>query len=144
MFRFRRRKDKILLIDDDEVQLAHLAELIPMKYFDVITAMTGSKGIEIAREEQPEVILLDLEMPGKHGWRTLEELRADYRTDRIPVLIFSSNDDFKSMQRAFTSEAQGFILKPTNRNTLVRKIRKVLVLPWWERLLNKIKNVRLE
>src|SRR5690606_29907385 len=88
---------KVLLIEDD-VRVRELYELVlKMDEYQVITAETGEDGIEKAKSEQPDLIFLDIRLPGMNGLEVLEILRQDEQTSAIPVVILSNLDDEKTV-----------------------------------------------
>jgi len=84
------RTAKILVIDDEEVSRYLIRQLFPPTAVHVVEAATGAEGLRCAREEQPDVIVLDLLMPGLDGFQVLEQLRSDGRTSHIPVIVSTS------------------------------------------------------
>jgi len=106
---------KVLAIDDEESLLevisGLLMELIPN--CEVLTASSGSEGLEKAKSEHPDTILLDVKMPGMDGFEVCERLKADKDTERIPVVMLSGiQTDVKSRIKAFESGAIAFMSKP--------------------------------
>lgn len=126
MFGFSKKKPKVLLVDDDGFMLTVLSSYIPKDVFDVVTAKDGDSGMAAAAREEPSIILLDANMPGKDGWETLTGLKAEKKTAGIPVLMCTAVDDCGSLDRAFLAGAQGYITKPVNKEGLVKKINKTL------------------
>jgi len=126
MFGFSKKKPKVLLVDDDGFMLTVLSSYIPKDVFDIVTAKDGDSGISAALKEDPSIILLDANMPGKDGWDTLVGLKADKKTAAIPVLMCTAVDDCGSLDRAFLAGAQGYMTKPVNKDGFLKKINKTL------------------
>lgn len=126
MFGFSKKKPKVLLVDDDGFMRTVLSSYIPKEVFDVVTAKDGADGIAAAAKEEPSIIMLDANMPGKDGWDTLADLKADKKTAAIPVLMCTAVDDVASLDRAFLAGAQGYITKPVNKEGFLKKINKTL------------------
>jgi len=126
MFGFSKKKPKVLLVDDDGFMRTVLSSYIPKDIFDVVTAKDGNDGIAVAGREEPSIIMLDANMPGKDGWDTLSDLKADKKTAPIPVLMCTAVDDVGSLDRAFLAGAQGYITKPVNKDAFLKKINKTL------------------
>lgn len=126
MFGFSKKKPKVLLVDDDGFMRTVLASYIPKDVFDVVTAKDGDSGIAAAAKEEPSIIMLDANMPGKDGWDTLVALKADKKTAPIPVLMCTAVDDCGSLDRAFLAGAQGYITKPVNKEAFLKKINRTL------------------
>lgn len=126
MFGLSKKKPKVLLVDDDGFMRTVLSSYIPKDIFDVVTAKDGADGISVAGKEEPSIIMLDANMPGKDGWDTLAELKANKKTAVIPVLMCTAVDDCGSLDRAFLAGAQGYITKPVNKEAFLKKINKTL------------------
>ncbi len=126
MFGLSKKKPKVLLVDDDGFMRTVLSSYIPKDIFDVVTAKDGADGISVAGKEEPSIIMLDANMPGKDGWDTLAELKANKKTAVIPVLMCTAVDDCGSLDRAFLAGAQGYITKPVNKDAFLKKINKTL------------------
>jgi serine/threonine-protein kinase RsbT len=94
---------KILVIDDDEVSRYLVRQLLPGSKAEVIEASNGAEGLRSARDEQPAAIVLDLLMPDMNGFQVLDQLKADPRTSRIPVIVSTSrllsDDDRARLER---------------------------------------------
>ena len=123
-------KKKILLIEDEP----HIMKLeaVILKEYDVSTAYVGSEGIEKARDERPDLIILDLMMPKIDGFEVLETLKGSDNTEiaritkGIPVLIVSSASQAIDMNRAFSLGACDYITKPFEPKDLLKKVREIL------------------
>ena len=102
---------KVLLIEDD-VRVRELYELVlKMDEYQVITAETGEDGIEKAKSEQPDLIFLDIGLPGMNGLEVLEILRQDEQTSAIPVVILSNLDDEKTVSKGVSLGALEYVVK---------------------------------
>jgi CheY-like chemotaxis protein len=112
----------ILVIDDDA--LAH--DLIKRKLagedYHIISALNGEQGIATAKELKPDLILLDILMPGKDGWTVLAELRDDKQLADIPIIVISMLDDDQS---ATALGAKAYMTKPVDRDKLVANIQDI-------------------
>lgn len=128
MFDFGKKKQKVLLIDDEEVVLSVLSDYISDLDLIVLTAMDGASGIEVAEAEHPDLIMLDARMPKLDGWSTLSALKKNPQTGQIPVLMCTAVSDIGSYDRAFAYGAQGYIIKPIKPLELERKVGKFLAL----------------
>lgn len=93
---------------------------------EVVTAADGDAALLLLRSIEPELILLDLSMPGLTGWDVLESLRSSGRHDGVPVVLQTSADDFDSFDRAKRLSVAAFISKPFRLHELVETCRRVL------------------
>ncbi len=113
---------KILVIDDDPA-MTDLFKLILMSTnAEVLTANSGDEGIQLVRAELPDMVILDLMMPGKDGWQTTQEIRA---ISRVPIMVLSVIDNPGLVARALDAGADDYMIKPANRNTLIAHINNL-------------------
>lgn len=89
-----------------------------MDGFRIIQRGDGPSGLVAAQESLPAVILLDIALPGMDGWEVLEKLRADPRTEHIPVVVITAHDTAESRSHADVSRANAFVGKPFDINQL--------------------------
>ncbi|MHB8129592.1 MAG: PAS domain S-box protein [Mobilitalea sp.] len=123
------RQIKILAIDDNQDNLIILKALIKesFPYVAVFTALNGPKGIELAALEDPDVILLDIVMPGMDGFEVCRELKADRELIEIPVVFVTANKgDKESRIIALECGAEAFLTKPVDKSELIAQIRAML------------------
>lgn len=125
-------RKKILAIDDEVDTLTFYSELLDDYNFTSVTAENGVEGLRKAREEKPDLILLDIMMPKKSGMKTFKELRNDPELCNIPVIIItgiSKEVDYKSLlNRPSTQKMppEGHLIKPLTAEDLIEEITKVL------------------
>lgn len=116
---------KILAIDDSELNLRLLLEIAKIHYpnFQFLQATMGQEGIEIARKENPELILLDILMPGLNGYEVCKILKNDKLTSHIPIVMISAlGQDSVERIKGLKAGADAFISKPFNQNELRAQI----------------------
>lgn len=102
---------KVLLIEDD-VRVRELYELVlKMDEYQVVTAETGEDGLAKAETENPDLIFLDIRLPGMNGLEVLEHLRQNDKTAAIPVVILSNLDDEKTINRGVSLGALEYVVK---------------------------------
>jgi DNA-binding response OmpR family regulator len=117
---------EILAIDDNLTALAAvLTDRLPEA--ELLTALNGPAGVDLARVEDPDVILLDIIMPGTDGYAVCRELKKDSFLQAIPVLFLTAlRADKASRVKALEAGAEGFLSKPLSRHELIAKIREAL------------------
>lgn len=120
---------KILIIDDEE-DFCYFAKknLEAISNYAIIIANKGKKGIQIARKEKPDLILLDIMMPGIDGFEVLKRLKANEKTQNIPVIMLTAKDEDESKIKAAGLYCDDYIVKPVEKIVLKAKIHKVLSL----------------
>ena len=117
----------ILVIDDDDVNRIVLERLFAREHIRVSQAEDGEQGIALAREVRPDIILLDIFMPGEDGFEVLTRFKADPDLCDIPVCIFSILQNEESRQKAFALGACSYIPKPFDMKDVVVQIKKQLL-----------------
>ena len=118
---------KILIIEDDKF----LRELIVMKLkkesYDVLDAVDGEEGIKKIREEKPDIILLDLILPGIDGFEVLSQIKSDPTVSSIPVIILSNLGQREDIERGLTLGATDYMIKAHfTPGEIVEKIKSIL------------------
>jgi CheY-like chemotaxis protein len=117
----------ILIIDDDrDICTIKKAQLEHGGGFKVTVADKPDKGLKLARSQKPDLILLDIMMPEKDGFEVLNELKNDIQTAAIPVIMHTGIDDDQSKLRAAELYNEGYVLKASDRATLISAIQQVL------------------
>lgn len=121
--------ERVLIIDDEEVwgTLTKRMLAIEMPGCTVETASTGAEGLAKARSFLPDVIVLDVMLPGENGWEIAAALKKDEATSRIPIIIASgAGSPFSSGQHVEHDLVADYIRKPFDVDLLLSTIRKVL------------------
>jgi DNA-binding response OmpR family regulator len=117
---------KVLVIDDEApIRLLCRVNLEAEK-MDVLEASDGTTGFEQARAEQPDVILLDVMMPGVDGWQIAEQLLDDPRTERIPIIFLTARAEFRDRARGLDIGGVDYVTKPFNPLELAPLVEDVL------------------
>lgn len=122
----------ILVIDDVATNRALLRDLLGSLGFRTLEAENGMSGLMQAQAVRPDMVLLDMVMPGMDGIETTRRLRADQRTSDTPVLIISASSTPEEEERSFEVGANAFLAKPVNEHDLLREIGAHLKLEWTE------------
>ncbi|PIS07738.1 response regulator [Candidatus Berkelbacteria bacterium CG10_big_fil_rev_8_21_14_0_10_43_13] len=117
----------ILIVDDDPSLLDMYVERIKAEGAIVLEANNGEQAIKVAKEEHPQIILLDIMMPKTNGFEVLKDLKSDPDTAEIPIVILTALADDQKRRQAFTLGAADFIVKseilPID---VVEKMRKII------------------
>lgn len=118
---------KVLIVDDEEdVRYVASLSLGSVGGMTVLEARDGQEGLSIARSEQPDVILLDVMMPGADGPETLRRLRADRKTAHIPVVFLTAKGMAAQLTELDSLGAAGIILKPFDPLTLAAEVTAIV------------------
>ncbi len=118
---------KILIVDDDPASIELIASLF-YDHYEVLFALNGEQALEIAARAAPDLILLDLILPGMDGFAVCKELKADPLTSAIPVLFITGRDDSAAETRALELGAVDYITKPINPLVLSIRVRNQMEL----------------
>jgi DNA-binding response OmpR family regulator len=116
-----------VLVIDDEAPIRLLCRVnLEAANMQVSEAQDGPSGIEVARQERPEVILLDVMMPGMDGWRVFEELMDDERTSGIPIVFLTARAELRDQARGLELGGFDYVTKPFNPLELAPLVENLL------------------
>jgi len=119
-------KKRILIIDDNPGLRSSLTAFLTAGGFEVETSEDGDVGLEAVRRWQPDLVILDLRMPGKGGWDVMKEIRDDPRTVDLPVILLTAVKDQESKVLGFRSGADDYLEKPFHALELMARIDRIL------------------
>jgi DNA-binding response OmpR family regulator len=116
-----------VLVIDDEAPIRLLCRVnLEAEGMEVLEAADGPSGLATARAETPDVILLDVMMPGLDGWRVAEELLDDERTERIPIVFLTARAELRDRARGIDLGGVDYVTKPFNPVELAPLVRDLL------------------
>ena len=116
-----------VLVIDDEAPIRLLCRVnLEAEGIDVLEAADGTTGLALAQEQQPDVVLLDVMMPGLDGWRVAEELLEDDRTSGIPIIFLTARAEFRDRARGLDIGGVDYVTKPFNPLELASLVRDLL------------------
>ena len=117
---------KVLVIDDEEPIRLLCRVNLQLEDMEVLEAADGQTGLDQAREHRPDVILLDVMMPGLDGWRVAEKLLEDDRTNEIPIIFLTARAEFRDRARGLDIGGVDYVTKPFNPLELAPLVRQLL------------------
>ena len=125
------KKAKILLVDDDADFVESTKIVLESKPYDVIVAVDGDEGLRKAKEEKPDLVLLDIIMPVKDGFTAAEQFKEDPELSKIPVLMLTSfstkgGETHLARSRGFSLETEDYIDKPVTPEELLKRVERQL------------------
>ena len=114
---------KILLVDDSRTELHHVAELLTKRGYTVRTAQNGEEAMRRLGEEKPDLILMDVVMPGQNGFQLTRAITRDPRFVDVPVIMCTSKNQETDKVWGMRQGARGYVVKPVDADDLIAKIR---------------------
>lgn len=118
---------KILFIEDESALQKMFGDALFQEGYEVVSALDGEIGLRLAKEKQPDLILLDLIIPKYHGLEVLEKLKSDESTSEIPVVVLTNSEDMTDVQKALELGATTFLLKASyDLDDVLDKIKQTL------------------
>ena len=118
--------NKILLVEDNEMNRDMLIRRLKRKGYNVVFAVDGQEGVDMARTESPDLILMDMSLPVKDGWAATRELKADGETSKIPILGLSAHAMKGDLDKAFEAGCNDYDTKPVNMERLLGKMNALI------------------
>ena len=119
-------KKKILVVDDEQDLLDFVKLRLEANNYDVVTAIGGEEALVVFKKEKPDLVLLDILMPGLDGFKVCQTLRKDPLTKNIPVIMLTAKDRLDDIKQAKQIGANGYIIKPFDAATLLFDIKEQL------------------
>ena len=116
----------VLVVDDDPVILKLLEVNFEMEGFTVLVAHDGEEGIEVARQDRPDVIVSDIMMPKRSGLELVTELKGDPDTSDIPIILLSAKAQNADVRSGLDSGADDYVTKPFEPMDLVDRVNRLL------------------
>jgi len=117
---------KILVVDDTPLNVKILADLLTYNGYAVSTASSGAEGLAKVESEKPDLVLLDVMMPGMNGYEVCQKIRADAATSMLPVVMVTALDPTKERAKGLEVGADDFLTKPINQPELLARVRSLL------------------
>jgi CheY-like chemotaxis protein len=124
-------KTKILLVDDDKDFVEATKLVLESKPYEVVVAHDGDEGLAKARKEKPDLIILDIIMPVKDGFRAAEQLKKDSELKKIPVIMLTSfsekgGETSLSVSQGLALDAEDYVDKPVSPHELLKRVERLL------------------
>ena len=117
---------KILLVEDNEDNRDMLSRRLQRKGYEVVVAVDGQQGVNMARAEMPRLILMDMSLPVLDGWEATRQLKASADTQAIPVIALTAHAMSGDREKALAAGCDDYDTKPIEMSTLLHKIEALL------------------
>jgi pilus assembly protein CpaE len=120
---------KILIVDDDFDTLHMVGKMLERHGFTITAANNGEKALQFAKTENPDLIILDVMMPGMDGYEVTRELRSQEATAFIPIILFTAKAQVDDKLEGFEAGADDYLTKPTHPAELIARVKSILTRP---------------
>jgi twitching motility two-component system response regulator PilH len=114
---------KILIVDDSKTELHHLSDILGKRGYTVRTAENGEEAMRRLEEDKPQLILMDVVMPGQNGFQLTRSITRDPRFADVPVIMCTSKNQETDKVWGMRQGARDYIVKPVNADELIAKIK---------------------
>ncbi len=115
-----------LIVDDSPTEIFKMSDILNKNGYQVLTAENGEQGVALAKKERPDLILMDIVMPGLNGFQATRQLSRDPETSAIPVIIVTTKDQETDRLWGQRQGAKAYLTKPVDARSLLHTIRTVL------------------
>ena len=116
--------ERVLVVEDNEKNMKLVRDVLQAKGYRTLEAATGAQAVELAAEHAPDLVLMDIQLPGIDGVEALRRLRADERTASIPVLALTAQAMHGDRERFLAAGFDGYLSKPVNIVELVATVKQ--------------------
>jgi CheY-like chemotaxis protein len=117
---------KVLLVEDNEMNRDMLSRRLIRRGFQVVFAMDGQQGVDLARSERPDIILMDMSLPVIDGWEATRRVKADDVTRSVPVIGLTAHAMSGDREKAIEAGCDDYDTKPVELDRLIGKIERLL------------------
>lgn len=117
---------KVLVVDDNRTYLEAISSLLSESGLEVSTAMDGVEAMDIIRQQKPDVVVLDIVMPGMNGYEVCREVKKDESTKHIRIVVCSTKDQVFDIEWAKSNQADAYVTKPFKPQELLATIKQQL------------------
>ena len=117
---------KVMIVDDSPTEVHVLQTMLTKNGHEVVVATSGEEGVEMAKAEMPDLILMDVVMPGMNGFQATRQISKNTETSAIPVIMVTTKDQETDKVWAMRQGAKDYIVKPVQEKALVEHVNMVL------------------
>jgi|ERR1051326_607470 two-component system cell cycle response regulator DivK len=116
----------ILIVEDNEKNMKLARDILKAKGYDTLEAVTGEEGVKLARERKPDLVLMDIQLPGINGIEAFRRMRADQATARIPVVALTASVTPTDRSEINAAGFDAFVGKPINLKEFVETVKRLV------------------
>jgi len=117
---------KVMIVDDSPTEVHVLTTMLTKNGHEVVVATSGEEGVEIAKTEIPDLILMDVVMPGMNGFQATRQISKNTETSSIPVIMVTTKDQETDKVWAMRQGAKDYIVKPVQEKALIEHVNMIL------------------
>lgn len=132
----------VLIVDDDLTARETLVAMLEGEHYDLQEAKDGNQALQMLEQIQPDLILLDVMMPGMDGYEVCRRIRSTPQLAEVPIILLTALDDRASLVRGIESGADDFLSKPADRRELTARVRTITRLNRYRTLMEQRENIR--
>lgn len=118
-------KKVILIVEDNDKNMKLARDILQAKGYSTLEAITGEEGVRVAKEKTPDLVLMDIQLPGINGIEAFTQLRADSRTAGIPVIAFTASVTASDRSQVTAAGFDAFLSKPIDLKEFVATIKRL-------------------
>lgn len=119
-------KKRILVVEDQDDNRQIIRDLLSAKGYELVEATTGEEGLKLAATGKPDLILMDIQLPGMDGYEVTRRIKANPELNAIPIIVVTSYALSGDDKKAFDAGCNGYVTKPFSPRVLLAKIREFL------------------
>lgn len=117
---------KVLIVDDSPTEVHILSKLLDKEGYQVVVAVNGEEGIAKAKQEIPDLILMDVVMPGLNGFQATRKIHRNASTKHIPIIIVTTKDQDTDREWGMRQGASDYLVKPIDTTELAEKLKNLI------------------
>jgi two-component system, cell cycle response regulator DivK len=117
---------KVLLVEDNEMNRDMLSRRLTRRGFQVVCAVDGQQGVDLARTEKPDIVLMDMSLPVLDGWEATRRVKADDATRNVPVIGLTAHAMSGDREKVLEAGCDEYDLKPVELDRLIEKMERLL------------------
>ena len=116
----------VLIVEDNEKNMKLARDILKAKGYETVEAVTGEEGVKLAKEKKPDLVLMDIQLPGINGIEAFKQLRADAKTARIPVIALTASVTPTDRSQITAAGFDAFVSKPISLKEFVATVKRLL------------------
>jgi len=116
----------VLIVEDNEKNMKLARDILQAKGYETVEAVTGEEGVKLAKEKKPDLVLMDIQLPGINGIEAFKQLRADAKTARIPVIALTASVTPTDRSQITAAGFDAFVSKPINLKEFLDTVKRLV------------------